>query len=455
MHQAGRPLFALVFLAATHAAGQAVTVQGLVYDSLHHHPLANAVVSLASKVAATDSMGRFVVSGIIPGEYRATAQHDVIDRLGIPAIGAAVRITDGRSPVLLVIPSFSGLWRLACGPTPPLSDTGFIFGTVRSRDRQRVMVFGSWIDLAVNGVRVLQKRRTLEVAADSLGNFALCGVPTGTAVAIRATADGAESGEFSLGPLDPERIARRDLILGMPLSMVIAAGRGASIKGIVLADSGRRPIVGADVSLVQAGRSTITNERGEFAFNDLLPGSDRLHARRLGYAATEVRVDIEEAERRQIDIVMAPVTILDSVAVTAHESVRDEALRLFEEHRRMGLGRFLSPEELQAARGRKLSELINQWPGLRVASSPGDSYPQSTRGVKSIVGEGCDVAVFFDGRLLDPKTDRDLDHIAPPDILAGVEWYAGVSTVPPEYARLNNHCGVLVLHSKYKNRVPF
>jgi hypothetical protein len=66
------------------------------------------------------------------------------------------------------------------------------------------------------------------------------------------------------------------------------------------------------------------------------------------------------------------------------------------------------------------------------------------------MGGGCRVTVFLDGRRLDHRVDQDLDHIAPPETLAGIEWYPGGASVPPEYARLNAHCGVLVLHSRYK-----
>src|SRR5688572_916741 len=177
----------LLVAAWSAVGGQTVTVRGVAYDSLHARPLAGAFVAIGSRGVTADSVGRFAIEGVAPGSYRVTAQHDAIDRFGMSAIGAQVRVTDWRAPIVVSLPSFAGLWRLACGPNPPGADTGFVFGTVRSaRALRPTSVSASWIDIAANGTRISQKVRTLEVEADSLGNFALCGVPTTTGLSLRA-----------------------------------------------------------------------------------------------------------------------------------------------------------------------------------------------------------------------------------------------------------------------------
>ena len=435
----------LLVVACSVASGQGVTVRGVAYDSLHARPLAGAFVAIGTKGVSADSAGRFTIEGVPPGNYRVTAQHDDIDRLGMSAIGAQIRVTDGSDPIVVSLPSFAGLWRITCGPAPPPADTGFVFGTVRPvRAARPTTVSASWIDIAATGTTISQKLRTLEIEADSLGNFALCGVPTTTGLSLRARSDSVESGEFQVGPLDRERVVRRDLALGMAFAV-------ATIRGRILADSGRGPLANVDVTLVGVGQSTTTNARGEYGFNDLPPGTHRLWARKIGYAEVDIGVDVEAAEHRERDIVMRRIITLDSVAVTATLLPRDEALRLFDEHRKLGLGRFLTLAELEKKSGVKLSTLLMQWPGLTIPTQrPTDTWPLPNRGIKSIGGGGCRVAVFLDGRRLDHRVDHDLDHIAPPETLAGIEWYPGGASVPPMYARLNAHCGVLVLHSRYK-----
>jgi hypothetical protein len=328
----------LVATLAAAAPGQGVTVRGIAWDSLHSRPLGGALVSVGSWTTNADSLGRFTLEGVTPGTHRITAQHDAVDRLGMSAVGAQARITDGRELVRVAIPSFKGLWQTVCGPRAPVADTGFIFGTIRSKRQGRPpTAFVSWIDLVSSGTRVSQRLRTMEVTADSLGNFALCGVPTSTGLTIRAAADSAESGSFDIDPLGQERVIRRDLTLGSTLAAAIAAGRGASIRGKVLADSGGGPIGNAEITLVNLDLKLTTSERGEFAFTDLGPGSHRIYVRKIGYGEVEVGVDVEEAEQRERNIVLSRITLLDSVAVVGKRLARDEQMRVFEEHRKIGL----------------------------------------------------------------------------------------------------------------------
>jgi hypothetical protein len=60
-------------------------------------------------------------------------------------------------------------------------------------------------------------------------------------------------------------------------------------------------------------------------------------------------------------------------------------------------------------------------------------------------GGGCRIALYLDGVRLAIPFDE-----VPPETLAGLEYYPGAASVPIEYARLNNQCGVILLHSRYK-----
>jgi hypothetical protein len=327
------------------------------------------------------------------------------------------------------------MWRQVCGATPPARDTGFVFGTVRSA--RNATVTASWIDVIVNGTKFSQKQKTLEVSSDSLGNFTLCGVPTTTGLTLRAVADSVASAAYDVLPMDPERVVRRDITIGRRLSAIL---------GKVLADSGRGPIEKAELMLADVGVSTMTNDRGEYEFTNLLAGSHRLYVRKIGYAEIETVVEVAEAEKRERDIVMNRVTILDSMQVKAKFTPREEAMRVFEENRKIGLGKFITQAQLDSANGRILPQFLVALPMLKVYQDPRTGFYKAKligRGPQSLIPRsGCDVQVYVDGVL---DRDPNLNEF-PPHAIAGVEYYRGGAQTPPEYSRMGSGCGVIAIH---------
>jgi hypothetical protein len=226
-----RSALLLVLSAATAGAQtRTVSVRGLAYDSLHGKPLAGAFVGIAgtSLSAISDEQGRFTFAAVAPGAHRIVMQHDALDAVGLTAAGARANVTDGNDVVVVAVPSFATLWRAACGSTPPGIDTGFVFGTVRrgSTPVPKAIVSVSWIDLFQDSTKaVRQKQKVMEVDADSLGNYAACGVPTTTGLSARAASDPLYGVWVDIAPMDRERIARRDLSLpGFFSSLLRPAG---------------------------------------------------------------------------------------------------------------------------------------------------------------------------------------------------------------------------------------
>jgi hypothetical protein len=428
---------------ATTAAAQGVTVRGVVFDSLHSRPLAGAFVAIGAKSSTSDAAGRFTIADVAPGSYRVMAQHDVVDQLGISAIGSQVRVTDGNDLVTVALPSFRTLWRQVCGLTPPVADTGFVFGTVRAG--RSATVSATWIDVTVTGTKISQKLKIMEASADSLGNFALCGVPTTTGLTLRAVADSMDSGSFDIPPMDQERVVRRDLAL-----LSSATVTPASLTGKVIADSGGGPLAKTEVSITDLDLKTTTDEQGTFTFKAVPPGSHRIYVRRIGYGELDVIQEFQSGEQVHRDIVLPRITMLDSVSVTASALARDELLRGFEEHRKLGLGKFLTADDLSKANGRSLPQMMVMFPQLTIKLQRDGRYVPSFigRGPKSLIptSGGCQMAVYING-VLDRLPDL---NAFPVDQIAGVEYFRGAAQTPPEYAGLGSGCGVIVIHLKKK-----
>ena len=469
-------------LASTSQAQSApVTVRGLAYDSLHGKALAGAFIIIdgTKRSAMSDASGRFRFDSVAPGTYRILMQHDVIDAIGMSAAGTRAVVTDGRTIVTVSVPSFATLWRAACAAPPPPADTGLLFGTVRpGKDAPKTanaVVVASWIDITKDSNSVIrQKRVALETNADSTGNFAVCGVPTSTGVSVRASLDSTESGLVDVAPLDKERIARRDLTLGPSLASIVAAQRGATLTGHVV-DSTRRPIPNVEVSLPELGLQTMTNDSGAFTLTNIVPGSHAVGARHVGYGAKADGVEFNEGTTVDHTFVLQHVTVLDSVNVNAAKSYHhDPEMDQFEENRKMGLGHFLTRADLAKQDGRMMSEVLAQFPGVRLVRGPtGQAYLSSSHGDKSIT-PGCEpvkedmptplppgrrpppppppcttacyAQVYMDNQLISINVLPNLNRILVGTVEA-IEYYSGGAETPPQYQRLNSQCGVIVFHT--------
>ena len=189
-------------------------VHGIAYDSLRRVPLAGALVSLTggSRITTSDASGRFRFDNVSPGTYTATLMHEALDSLGLSGVTARVVVTGARDSVLMGVPSFSTLWRAACGASAAPRDSGFIFGVVRRAaleapiDGARVAM--SYVTLRYDAVAgMVQKRVRGEVRTDAEGAYALCGVPLDVPMRLMISKDSLAVG--SIEYMSREQRARR------------------------------------------------------------------------------------------------------------------------------------------------------------------------------------------------------------------------------------------------------
>jgi hypothetical protein len=475
-------------LAASSATAQ-IPLRGLAYDSLHGRPLFGAFIGIAGMnvTAISDSAGRFVLPSVPRGTHRVVMQHDVLDAIGLSAAGARAVVNNEGDSVIVAVPSFATLWRAACGRDAPASaDSGFLFGTVLrgGRPMPGATVAASWLDLSMDSTKaVRQKQKIMEVDTDSSGNFSLCGVPTTTGLSLRANSGGSYGVWTDVPPLDTERIGRRDLTIITLSPMQFDVPKTTVFTGRVRRDSTDAPLADADVLITDLGLSATTNARGEFRINGVTPGTHMVLVRQIGFNFSEQRVEFgtEPVDRT---LVMSRITTLDSVSVVATGySKNDEAMRLFAENKKLGLGKFFTRDDLEKARDRRMIDLLGQLPGVKPeGGSGGQGWLMSSRPNRSITsggGPSCNPPSKEDhpesvsrpqargGRpQLPPCTDFcyprvyldgvDISHGEIPNInrfnpsqLEAIEYYAGAAQVPPEYNRLNkSYCGVILLHTR-------
>jgi len=214
----------------------------------------------------------------------------------------------------------------------------------------------------------------------------------------------------------------------------VALSGTASLAGIVRTTSGQ-PLPGADVRVRNARGFTLTDAAGRFVLNDLPAGTQALLVRRLGYALTELPVDLRAERRLEVSVRMTRAVELDSVRVLASRAKLAE----FEYNRKTNLqGRFLTLSDIQRIKPRKTSELIPllggyvmMGRGRRVPMRETDYDPPGTHPCR-------EANVVIDG-----VDGQAVDDVLPVQI-AGIELYKNAASAPIEYSGRAN-CGLIVI----------
>jgi hypothetical protein len=443
-----------------------IRVAGRVTDSTSGAPIARARVTLSgtSAGATTDDRGRFTIDSLIPGSYTVEVQLDSVGAVHT----APIVVTDSATPLEIKAPSATNLRVKLCGPGR-LDEPGIVVGRVTPppTDAARaVRVSAVWqaaslAQPAPGRIAVVQDLRSREARAAADGTFRLCGVPIGTDLRIEATSEGAVTAFPTIARITaPAAFARIDLWLEP-----IRQG-GAVYAGVVLADSTEQPVPAAEVSLPDLARSTTTDARGAFRFDSIPPGEQRVAVRHIGFAPVTTTVSFRPGQRREQKILMARAVMLDSVLVAATKV--DRAMASFEDHRRVGLGSFLTRADLAANDALTGAAALRNLRGLRYAYGRGNrAWVVSGRGTQSLggrvqpsgdAGDGkagarpaCYAQVYLDGHIVYSGREREplfnVNSLRPSDLEAA-EYYSGPGETPGEYAGLNSTCGVLVLWSR-------
>lgn len=441
--------FVFGFAASRPAVAQRgmVPVRGVVFDSLRGQPIRNATVSIAgnSHVITTDSRGRFQFDSVSPGAYRFSAQHPVLDSIGLSGLLARSTITDGHDEVLLAVPSFTTLWRVACGPGHVPEDSAIVYGTIRAASdgaavpNARVELV--WSDLVLDKKRhVVQRRWHIETRSNSVGGYALCGIAPGLGLRVQASGEAGESGGIDMAPVTT-RVQRRDLLIDSakdPDSVRVGA-----IAGLV-SDASGQPVEGARIVMPGMPESR-TDAEGKFVLAGVPVGTRQLEVLDVGTVPNVVVADVVPRSTTNVAVTLQRVVMLNAVRTRERSNVRVFAAE-FNERRRLSFG--YARDSVDLLKYNLFVDALRDVPSMIV------KYGSSTVNVTVPDGRGgsCVPDILIDGARAGVNNVLDLY----PKELAGFEAYPRAAHIPARFVPPGIHpqCGMVLIWTKYgmKNR---
>jgi iron complex outermembrane recepter protein len=179
-----------------------------------------------------------------------------------------------------------------------------------------------------------------------------------------------------------------------------------SLEGRVIAgDDASRPIVGAEVTVIELQRRTLTDRSGRFRVAQVPAGTYTLRIRAAGFAAVERRVAVGVAPPTELSIVLVPTAFeLEEVIVTASPLGRAATYQPAQ-----AFGR----EALQRRAATALGEMLDGEPGVAMRSFGSVPARPVLRGL-----DGDRVLVLENGERMGDLQEMAADHAIAADPLA-------------------------------------
>jgi hypothetical protein len=221
----------------------------------------------------------------------------------------------------------------------------------------------------------------------------------------------------------------------------------ARVTGKVV-DKNGRPLGDARVTLQGGGTTVLSRANGDFTLDSLPSGTQALVVRKLGYAVTEIPVELSSNEPARTTVRMDD--FVPTLAVMRVEAAQDKALADvgFSGRKQTGQGFYMDGNMINH-QSLAFSDVMRVAPGLRIIPR-GDGRTYVITDSRSS-SNGC-VNFYVDGTQWQTMTPGDVDDFVRPSELVAVEVYHG-SQAPPQFtAPGQSGCAVIVAWTVAKVR---
>jgi hypothetical protein len=218
-----------------------------------------------------------------------------------------------------------------------------------------------------------------------------------------------------------------------------AAAPTAKLVGTITDTSGV-PLARAEIWLI-AGSTlrTISNDSGKFELPGLPVGSITLGVRRLGYESATFTAVLKPGKTHRATFPLSPSA--QSLAEVKVQDTVSSWLSLFEEHRSMHRGTFITRRDFERDNLRIATDILRRVPGVQIVPTRFGTAVQMMRG--------------FGARRCVPQLyvhqtpySGNVDDFTPDDIEA-IEVYVGISEIPPDLITMGRPvCAAIVIWTR-------
>ncbi|MEI8255013.1 MAG: TonB-dependent receptor [Deltaproteobacteria bacterium] len=215
-------------------------------------------------------------------------------------------------------------------------------------------------------------------------------------------------------------------------------------------------IPGAEVWIEGTNRRVVSNDSGEFRLDSVPSGRVKVLARRVGFRPDSKRVSLAQGDAKQVKFMLeGMLEELDAVVVTAREGASGR-LREFWARRMVGIGVFVTRDEINRRHPPQTADLFQGVMGIHVMTRSGNGEPTrivTGRQAVSAIPRGnsaasnqCPMQYYVDGIFMSPGS-FSVDDISPMQIEA-VEIFRGPSEVPARFRQRETGCGLVVIWTR-------
>lgn len=218
-----------------------------------------------------------------------------------------------------------------------------------------------------------------------------------------------------------------------------SASKPYTVSGIVH-DESNAPLASAELSLSRDGsaaRLFRTTDDGKFSFPEVSPGALMLSVRRLGYRTSSMNITVTPGTAPQpIDLELQEIP--SDIAAVVVEGSKGHLAEFYGRKESNNFGKFFERKDIEKRHPIYLSELLRNVPGASLQSSG--------RAGNRILLRECQPMVWLDGMR---AQGAELDDVARPSDVAGLEVYPSSAGLPPQYQDRNNRmCGAIVVWTR-------